>query len=68
MWYLPFFVTKSAKPRIVYDGSDAVNGTSLNQVVWSGENFRNNLVEVLIRFRLGKFACVANLSKCFFQI
>ena len=26
------------------------------------------LVEVLTRFRLGKFACVADLSKCVFQV
>ena len=28
----------------------------------------NNLVEVLTRFRLGKFACMADLNKCFFQV
>ena len=26
------------------------------------------MLEVLFRFRLGKFACVADLSKCFFQV
>ena len=31
-------------------------------------NFLNNLVEVLIRFRIGQYACVAVLSKCFFQV
>ena len=25
-WYLSFFVTKSAKPRVVYDGSAVVRG------------------------------------------
>ena len=55
-WYLPFFVTKSAKPRVVYDGAAAVQGMSLNQAVFVGENLLNNLVEVLTRFRLGKFA------------
>ena len=34
----------------------------------SGENLLNNLVEVLIRFRQGKYACVADLTKCFFQV
>ena len=67
-WYLPFFVTKSAKPRVVYDGAAAVQVMSLNQAVFAGENLLNNLVEVLTRFRLGKFACVADLSKCFFQV
>ena len=68
MWYLPYFVTKTTKPRVVYDGSAVFDGMSLNQVVLAGENLLNNLVEVLIRFRLGKFACVADLSKCFFQV
>ena len=39
----------------------------MNQAVFAGENLLNNLVEVLTRFRLGKFACVADLSKCFFS-
>ena len=34
----------------------------------SGKNLLNNLVEVLIRFRQGKYACVADLTKCFFQV
>ena len=28
-WYLPFFVTKTAKPRVVYDGSATFKGISL---------------------------------------
>ena len=68
MWYLPYFVTKTTKPRVVYDGSAVFDGVSLNQVVLAGENLLNNLVDVLIPFRLGKFACVADLSKCFFQV
>ena len=67
-WYLPFFVTRSAKPRVVYDGAAMVEGMSLNQAVLAGENLLNNLVEVLTRFRLGKYACVADVSKCFFQV
>ena len=68
MWYLPYFVTKTTKPRVVYDGSAVFDGMSLNQVVLAGENLLNNLVEVLFRFRLGKFARVADLSKCFFEV
>ena len=61
-WYLAFFVTKSAKPRVVYDGAAALQGMSMNQAVVAGEKL------LLSRFRLGKFAGVANLSKCFFQV
>ena len=66
--YLSFFVTKAAKPRVVYDGLVLVDGLSLNQAVLSGENLSNNLAEVLTRFRLGKFAGVGDLAKCFFQV
>ena len=67
-WHLPFFVTKSVKPRVVYDGATTVNGVCLNQLVLAGENLLNGLVEVLTRFRMGKYACVTDLSRCFFQI
>ena len=67
-WYLLLFVTKTAKLRVVYDGSATFKEISLNQISLSGENLLNNLLNVLIRFRLGKFACVADLSKCFFQV
>ena len=61
-------MTKSVKPRVVYDGAATVNGVSLNQLVLAGENLLNGLVEVLTRFRMGKYACVTDLSRCFFQI
>ena len=60
--YLLFFVAKSAKPRVVFDGGAAVLGMLLNQVVFRGENLLNSVVEVLTRFRLCKFAYVADLS------
>ena len=68
MWYLPFFVTKQEKARVVYDGAAMHKGMSLNQAIFEGTNLLNNLVEVLARFRLGKYACIADLSKCFFQV
>ena len=52
----------------MYDGAAAADGVSLNQAVLAGENLLNRLVEVLIRFRLRKRACVADVSKCFFQV
>ena len=68
MWYLPYFVTKQKKPRVVYDGAALHKGMCLNQAVLGGTNLLNNLVEVLTRFRLGRYACIADLSKCFFQV
>ena len=67
-WYLPFFVTKQNKTRVVFDGAATYGGVALNDAVFAGTNLLNDLVSVLIRFRLGKFACMADLSKCYFQI
>ena len=67
-WHLPFFVTNTGKPRVVYNGAAMTEGVCINQAVLSGENLLNNIIEVLIRFRLDKYACVADLSRCFFQV
>ena len=67
-WYLAFFVTRQDKPRVVFDGAATFGGMSLNQVVWSGVNLLNDLVKVLTRFRTGRYACMVDLSKCFFQV
>ena len=66
--YLPFFVKKQEKSLVVYDGADTFKGISLNHAVSPGANLLNRLTDVSIRFRLGRFACVANVSKCFFHI
>ena len=58
-WYLPFFVSRHAA---------TCNGIYLNDAVLPGLNLLNGLVEVLVRFRLGRFSCMTDLSKCFFQV
>ena len=68
VWYLPFFGTKHEKARVVYDGAATFKGKYVNQAVLAGTNLLNNLVEVLIRFRVRRYACFADLSKCFFQV
>ena len=68
VWYLPFFVTKQEKARVVYDGAATFKGKCLNQAVLARTNLLNNLGEVLIRFRIGRYACIADFSKCFFQV
>ena len=40
----------------------------LNHAVLPGANLLDKFTDVLTRFRLGRFACMADLSKCFFQI
>ena len=56
-------MSKQDKQRVVFDGADTFQGLSLNEV-----NLLNGLVGVLNRFRLGRFACMADLSKCFFHV
>ena len=66
--YLPFFVTKQDKPRVVYDGAAKVGGICLNQAVQlAGPNLLINLMEVLARFCLGKSACMADQVNAFFK-
>ena len=67
-WYLPFFVTKQEKSRVVFDGAVKFDGIALNDVVLPGINLLNRLVEVLIRFRVGRYACMADLSNSFLQV
>ena len=67
-WYLPFFVTSQEKSRVVFGGAASFKGASLNDAELRGSNLLNNLVDAFIRFRWGKFACIADLSKCFFQV
>ena len=64
-WYLPFFVSKQDKPRVVFDGAAAFQGLSLYDAVLPGVNLLNGLVGVLTRFRTGRFACIADISQCF---
>ena len=67
-WYLPFFVTKQDKARVVFDETATFKGAALNDAVHSGINLLNGLVKVLTRFSMGRYACTTDLSKCFFQV
>ena len=61
-WYLPFFVTKKDKAIVVFDGAATFRGLSLNDAVFSGAKLLNGLIDVRTRFRIGKYACMADLS------
>ena len=67
-WYLPYFVTSQVKKRIVYDGKSQYKGTCVNDVILSGPDLLNSLVKILVRFRRGEFAMMADVQKCYFQI
>ena len=59
-WYLPFFVSKQGKPRVVFDGAATFQGSSLNDAVLPGVTLLNGLVGVLNGFRSSRFACMAD--------
>ena len=61
-------MSKQDKPIVVFDGAATFHGLSLNDAVLPRVNLSNGLVSVLNRFRLGRFAFMADLSKCFFQV
>ena len=73
--YLPHHcVIRKDKPttsvRVVYDGSARAHkkAVSLNKCLHPGPSLVNNLAAVLLRFRMFKFAVVADIRKAFLQI
>ena len=66
--YLAYFLTDQAKARVVYDGSAIWKKQRINDVIYSGPDELNILSHVLARFRIGKYALMADVSKCFLQI
>ena len=73
--YLPHHcIIRKDKPttavRIVYDGSAKAHKSaiSLNKCLHAGPSLVNNLVAVLLRFRMFKIGVVADIRKAFLQI
>ena len=67
-WYLPYFVTSQAKKRIVYDGKSEYKGVCVNDVIMTGPDLLNPLAHMLARFRKGRYALMADMTKYFFHI
>ncbi|XP_062566124.1 uncharacterized protein LOC134228483 [Saccostrea cucullata] len=70
-WFLPLFgVYHPRKPdriRGVFDSSVKFEGLSLNNVLLSGPNMTNDLLGVLLRFRMNKVAIMADIEKMFYS-
>ena len=66
--YLPYFLTNQSKPRVVYDGSATFEGCCVNDSTYLGPDLLNPLAHVLAKFRMGEYALMEDISKCFFQI
>ena len=66
-WYIPHFGVfhpSKGKLRVVFDCSARYKGICLNEMLLQGPDLTNLLVEVLLRFRKGKFAKWLTLKRC----
>ena len=50
MFYVPHFVTRQKKKRLVYDASAKYEDCSLNSALYQGEDNLLRLVDVILRF------------------
>ena len=66
--YITHFLTAQQKFRVVYNGALAINGISLNNMLYRGPTFIESLVGILIRFRQHSYAVTGNIKNMFFQI
>ena len=51
IFYIPHFVTRQAKKRLMYDGSAKRDDISLNSMLYQGRDKLQKLYHVLMRFR-----------------
>ena len=56
------------KIRVVFDCSSQYGGTSINENLLYGPDLTNQLVGVLIRFRVGPVSFMADIQAMFYQV
>ena len=59
---------KPNKVSVVFDASAEYKNDSLNNHLHKGPDLINNLISILIQFRLGKYAVTADTEQMFHQI
>ena len=59
---------QTTKLRIVYDASARSNGISLNNSLFSGPKFNQNILDIIVRFRTCRIALVADVEKAFLMV
>ena len=72
VWHLPHHPVinpkKPEKCRIVFDCAAKSGGTSLNAEVYQGPDLTNRLLGVMLRFRQGSVAFMADIESMFLQV
>lgn len=71
IWYLTHHAVHhkvKKKIRVVFNCSLKFNGVSLNDELLQGPDLANNLLGVLLRFRDGNVAVIADIEKMFYQV
>ena len=58
----------TTKVRVVYDASAKAEGSSLNECLHVSPKFSQNMLELLIRFRVFQIALIADIEKAFLMI
>ena len=58
----------TTKLRVVYDASAKTDGPSLNDCLYTGPNFGQNILDILLRFRTHPIALVGDVEKAFLMV
>ena len=58
----------TTKLRVVYDASAKTDGPSLNDCLYTGPNFGQNILDILLRFRLHRVALIGDVEKAFLMV
>lgn len=68
-YYVPYHIINKKKFRVVFDASCSTStGVSFNDTQLSGEKLQSDLGEIILRFRLHRFAITADIVKMFRQV
>lgn len=71
-WFLPHHAVVTAKKpgkvRVVYDCASKYKGEGLNDKAYQGPDLNNHLLDVLLRFRQGKYAVQADVEAMYYQV
>ncbi|MCG8621378.1 MAG: hypothetical protein MJE68_05160 [Proteobacteria bacterium] len=59
---------QTTKLRVVYDASAKTDGPSLNDCLYTGPNFGQSILDILLRFRLHEVALVGDVEKAFLMV